>query len=309
MNTAAHMRLEPNMERSAPNSLVWIVLDSCRYDTFVGAAKPNIDAFCAANQTSVQRRYSYASWTSPSHFVFLMGIVPHTNPSRVFASDVYRREFRCWEERLGIPNLDYMKFVPSLSLPKVLKGLGYRTIARVSMPVLNEATGFPMHFDDYRLMDDHADFEGIIEQVAFRRGEPTFCFLNLGETHYPYMLSSDDLPRISGVHGVFRSLNAGAPSSETFFDEAMLSRLRLQQRRCVEYVDSLFPRLLTKCPSGTHIILTSDHGELFGEDGFFGHGPIIHDKVFEVPFVEGKVEKYSYRSRGGACWPAAPESN
>ena len=32
-----------------------------------------------------------------------------------------------------------------------------------------------------------------------------------------------------------------------------------------------------------------DHGELFGEDGYFGHGPIAHDKVLEVPFVEGRV--------------------
>jgi glucan phosphoethanolaminetransferase (alkaline phosphatase superfamily) len=35
--------------------------------------------------------------------------------------------------------------------------------------------------------------------------------------------------------------------------------------------------------------VTSDHGELFGEDGYFGHGPINHEKVLEVPFVEGMV--------------------
>ena len=28
-------------------------------------------------------------------------------------------------------------------------------------------------------------------------------------------------------------------------------------------------------------------GELFGEGGYFGHGPIMHEKCFEVPFVEG----------------------
>ena len=37
------------------------------------------------------------------------------------------------------------------------------------------------------------------------------------------------------------------------------------------------------------LVITSDHGELFGEEGYFGHGPIQHDKVFEVPFVEGKL--------------------
>jgi hypothetical protein len=28
---------------------------------------------------------------------------------------------------------------------------------------------------------------------------------------------------------------------------------------------------------------------LFGEDGFFGHGPIQHEKVLEVPFIEAKL--------------------
>jgi glucan phosphoethanolaminetransferase (alkaline phosphatase superfamily) len=35
------------------------------------------------------------------------------------------------------------------------------------------------------------------------------------------------------------------------------------------------------------VIVTSDHGELFGEERYFGHGPIAHEKVLEVPFVEG----------------------
>ena len=34
-------------------------------------------------------------------------------------------------------------------------------------------------------------------------------------------------------------------------------------------------------------VVTADHGELFGEEGFFGHGPVQHPKVTEVPFVEG----------------------
>jgi len=36
-------------------------------------------------------------------------------------------------------------------------------------------------------------------------------------------------------------------------------------------------------------LLSSDHGELFGEEGYFSHGPIMHEKVFEVPFLEGKL--------------------
>jgi arylsulfatase A-like enzyme len=42
-------------------------------------------------------------------------------------------------------------------------------------------------------------------------------------------------------------------------------------------------------PPGTTITITSDHGELFGEAGYFGHGPINHEKVTEVPFIEGRI--------------------
>jgi len=47
--------------------------------------------------------------------------------------------------------------------------------------------------------------------------------------------------------------------------------------------------LFDLAPKNTYVTITADHGELFGEEGYFGHGPIQHKKVLEVPFVEGKV--------------------
>lgn len=285
---------------SVMHSLVWIVMDSCRYDSFQRARTPTTDRFVAANRTHVQRRFSYASWTAPSHYTFLMGMVPHTCQAGVFASAVYKGEFSKWSDRLGTSGLDFTSFLPNLSLPKVLKELGYRTIARVSLPVLNQLTLLSTHFDDYRLMDDHNDFAGMIDEMAFADQQPRFYFFNLGETHYPYMLEDANLPRITGVHGVFRELGQGQSEGgvTAFFDQALMDRLREQQIRCVEHVDALFNRLLDKCPPQTHVILTADHGELFGEDNYFGHGPIVHEKVFEVPFVEGTVKMLAQQSSG-----------
>ncbi len=273
------------------NSLVWIILDSCRYDTFARARRPNFDAFAAANHTQLERRWSYASWTAPAHYAFLMGLVPHTSPAGVFAAEVYRQEYVKWSERLGVPDLDFARFLPHLSLPRLLRERGYRTVGRVSLPVLNEATLLADHFEDYRLMDDHNDFAGMIAGLAFRGDRPMFYFLNLGETHYPYMLTEAALPRLPGLHGVLRGLARGETQGGPgpFFDPELMARLHEQQVRCVEHVDGLFGQLREKCPRGTHIIITADHGELFGEGGFFGHGPVMHEKVFEVPFLEGKV--------------------
>lgn len=57
----------------------------------------------------------------------------------------------------------------------------------------------------------------------------------------------------------------------------------------VSYVDTVIAKLFDRLPSNTWVIVTSDHGELFGEERYFGHGPVMHEKVFEVPFVEGMV--------------------
>ena len=271
------------------NHIVFIVLDSCRYDSMLAAATPNIDRLGKA-----EKRYSYASWTAPSHYAFTMGLMPHSSPRDVFASEIYKEEFMSWKERTGAgADVSFGDFLPEISLPKVLSKLGYHTVAKVSMPVLNKYTLISKHFDEYKLMSHHNDFATMVEEMEFPDDEPQYYFLNLGETHYPYMLSGDDLPHISGVHGALKSLgkeaSAGPQSIEATFKPEQMKALHQQQIRCVEYVDGLIGKLIEKAPKDTWFIVTADHGELFGEDGYFGHGPIMHEKCFEIPFVEGRV--------------------
>lgn len=273
-----------------PNNLVYIIMDSCRYDSCARAKTPAMDRL-----GTPEARWSYASWTAPSHHSIFLGQVAHTAPTRVLASEVYKKEYALWIDRLDIPDLSFTSFVPELSLAKVLKDQGYRTIGRVSMPVLNPFTAFSRHFDDYKLMTDHNDFKSMVDLVEFSASQPSYYFFNLGETHYPYMLKDESLPRISGVHGVVKGMDAaivrsgdstaeaGAPE---FFSAADMRMLHDQQIACVEYVDSLLDELIAKCPRNTHIIIAADHGDCFGEGDFFGHGPVMHEKVFEVPFLE-----------------------
>ena len=167
--------------------------------------------------------------------------------------------------------------------------LNYRTVAKVSMPVLNKNTLLSRDFDDYKLMKNHNDFAGMIDVLEFP-DEPHYYFLNLGETHYPYMLSGANLPHISGLHGALKSMDAAeATKGKQGFDPGQMDMLRLQQIKCIEYIDGKIGELMDLTPPNTHFIVTADHGELFGEDGYFGHGPIMHEKCFEVPFVEGRL--------------------
>ena len=68
-----------------------------------------------------------------------------------------------------------------------------------------------------------------------------------------------------------------------------LDQLRERQIDAVRYLDGVFEELYEMVPKNTYIVVTADHGELFGEAGYFGHGPIMHDKCFEVPYLEGKI--------------------
>lgn len=279
------------------NNLVLITFDSCRFDTFAEAKTPNIGRL-----GKVEKRYSFASWTVPSHVVFLLGASPHTSPQGVFASEVYKKDFVSWGERLNIPDISFKGFVPRLSLPAFLKEHGYKTNALVSMPVLNQTTILNQHFNRYQLMSSHNDFNAILDNLIFDDEQPYFYLLNVGETHYPYTVqgeSGEDLPRIHGVHGVFKHLGdqtfdehakERAKQQEDFFNLDKLMILKDKQRQNVEYLDKLFAKLYDICPRNTHFIVASDHGECFGEAGYFGHGPIFHEKVFEVFFIEGRLK-------------------
>lgn len=246
----------------------------------------------------VERRWSYASWTAPSHYNLLMGLMPHVSPREVFASEYYKRDFLKFNERLGSDGLEFKRFLPRLYLPALLQSLGYRTNALVSLPVLNPFTILNTGFDTYKLMDRHNDMRAMLRETTFSEEQPSFYLLNTGETHYPYALPGEpeeQWPRISGVHGIFKHLDeqvVGGKLRRTrgrMFDDSKLRLLRQRQIDAVRYLDTVVEELFDLVPKNTYITITSDHGELFGEDGYFGHGPIQHDKVFEVPFVEGKL--------------------
>jgi hypothetical protein len=270
------------------NNYVLIVFDSCRHDSFVRARPKTIRKL-----GKVERRWSYATWTAPSHYNLLMGLMPHVSPRHVYASEYYQKDFLRFNERLGGEGLQFRSFLPRLYLPVLLQKLEYRTHAMVSLPVLNPTTALNTGFDSFTLMDKHNDMRAMLSRMTFEEDRPSFYLLNVGETHYPYALPDepeDAWPRISGVHGVFKHLDDAVPGGRLrMFNAAKMKELRSRQIGAVRYLDGVVEELFDLVPKNTYVTITSDHGELFGEDGYFGHGPVQHDKVMEVFFVEGKV--------------------
>jgi hypothetical protein len=287
-SSEAHPAPAPPPPAGARN-LIMVVLDSLRYDAWLAAEPTTL-----AGLGTVERRWSYASWTAPSHYNLLMGLLPHSSPERVYASEYYKQDFLRYSERLGVAGVEFKTMLPSIFLPTYLKRtLGYTTHALVSMPVLNAHTALNRDFDTYELMPTHNDMAAMLPKLRFDGGRPSFWLLNVGETHYPYARPDEDpsrWPRLSGVHGVFKHLDEESEDDpREFFDAGALAELRRRQVDALVYLDGVFARLFDRLPDDTWVIVTSDHGELFGEDRYFGHGPVMHEKVFEVPFVEGPV--------------------
>jgi hypothetical protein len=281
-------------QRQRANNYILVVFDSCRFDSLVAARPRHI-----LKLGELELRWSYASWTAPSHYNLLSGLMPHSNPRKVFASEYYKEDFLKYSERLGVEGIGFKSLIPQLYFPAFLQeSLGYRTHAMVSLPVLNPRTVLNHGFDSFRLMDRHNDMRAMLPEMHFAEDRPSFYLLNVGETHYPYALPDEppgQWPRISGVHGVFKHLDdqmVGGKlkaDEDRFFNRGKMKLLRERQIAAVRYLDRVVEELFDLVPRNTYITITSDHGELFGEGGFFGHGPIMHKRVFEVPFVEGKL--------------------
>src|SRR5262245_7218980 len=107
----------------AKNNFIIVILDSCRFDSFVAAAPKTITKL-----GPVEKRYSYAAWTAPSHYNLLTGLLPHTSPTNVYASEYYKEDFFNFNRRLGAQGIDFAAMVPGLWMPEFLRNnLGYST--------------------------------------------------------------------------------------------------------------------------------------------------------------------------------------
>ncbi|MGO9274587.1 MAG: hypothetical protein ACLQOO_30880 [Terriglobia bacterium] len=88
--------------KSWRNNYVLVVFDSCRYDSLVQARPRTLRRL-----GKVEKRWSYASWTSPSHYNLLIGLMPHTSPRHVYASEYYKKDILKFNERLGCKNIEF----------------------------------------------------------------------------------------------------------------------------------------------------------------------------------------------------------
>jgi arylsulfatase A-like enzyme len=129
--------------------------------------------------------------------------------------------------------------------------------------------------------------------------QPFFWFVNLVECHSPYLppapydgvsragrlRAADDARRYLTFKAIARACCGAAE-----VPERALELMRDLYAGSVRYVDDWVARLLARLDrvgvlDDTLVIVTSDHGENFGENGLIAHGMSLDDRLLGVPFV------------------------
>jgi arylsulfatase A-like enzyme len=140
----------------------------------------------------------------------------------------------------------------------------------------------------------HGTSEAFLGWLRQRRPDrPFFAFLNYFDAHGPYVPP----PGFEGRFGIrpkpprdyeFLFSIMGMESSSMQKRDILLARDCYDD--CIAFLDEQLGRLLDQLQRGglldnTVVIITSDHGEAFGDHGHFGHGPGVYLEEVGVPLA------------------------
>ncbi len=226
------------------------------------------------------------AWTTATHSNYAqMAILSSLFPRRGSGLDVYKV-------------LDY----PRVLFHDFFHAAGYTTATISSQDetwqgmLRFQQTGTATHFRHAHDHDGplvHMGAERIVpdaitaaEAIAWidRQPGPWATYVNLQSTHFPYRLPDGVAPKFDGP--------AITPGTVTYFGYGSAQRPAVENRydNAVAYVDEQIGVLRGYLERSGQLdrtiwVLTSDHGELFGEHGEVTHGKTLLDGEARVPLL------------------------
>jgi arylsulfatase A-like enzyme len=302
-----------------PN-VIFIVFDTARADAFetYGAPSGQTPTFAQLANSGVAHRRAIAScnWTMPSHVSMLTGMLPRTaglsllpggddNNCKVvleshrerFLPEVLRKagyqtsgaSANPWvSERLGFAT-GYGEWL-DLENKRSLRMNSEKLVGRLMW----HAQCFLARVDDGASMVDDC-----VNRWISTKRPPFFWFVNLVECHSPYLpprpynklgpierfRAGEDARKYQTLAAIWRACATGVmPPQES------LERMRLLYERSVTQMDDWLARLCERLNAAgllddTLLVVTSDHGENFGEGNLFGHAVSLDDRLLWVPLL------------------------
>lgn len=252
--------------------MLFVTLDSCRYDTFLSADAPNMKAVAPLHRAQAPSYYTYGS-----HSAMFVGFTPGlAHLKQPILNPKFGKLFKLVGG--GFPGKGVEGF--ELSGRNIVEGFrnrGHSCLGTGAVGWFNPDVETGEHltrsFDDFFYPGDPYSLDrqvGWLQEALERASGDVFAFLNVGETHVPYYhkgapWSADDNPCV--------------PFQTTDRSEDC----RLRQRLCCEFVDRRISPLLDAFREST-ILVCGDHGDCWGEDGLWEHG-ISHPATLTVPLL------------------------
>jgi arylsulfatase A-like enzyme len=271
---------------------------------------PNL-AQCARQGVVYNLAIAPAPWTYPSHTCFFTGQWPFQLNSqwkfRLDTPDPTLAEFlvgRGYQTAGFAANTPYCSYETGLDrgfahyedFPLTAQSLLGRTVPGtwILMNILFRGRFHQMKWIGLRSRGAHGTTEAFLDWLRQRRPDrPFFAFLNYFDAHGPYVPP----PGWAGRFGI----RPKPPRDYDFLFNMMEVDTRSMPKRqillardcyddCIAFLDEELGRLLDQLSrhgllDNTVVIITSDHGEAFGDHGHFGHGPGVYLEEIGVPLV------------------------
>jgi arylsulfatase A-like enzyme len=309
-------------------NVLLLVMDTARADAFEPyGAKPGSTptvAQLASSGTAVHDMFATASWTLPSHASMFTGEMPRAlglgqapGGSPAGARPVLEaQEHRMlpavlrragWETKAVSTNLwvsPHAGFDTGFDAFELVHA-GARQ-ERVERTNVRGRLVWAYEGLRARADDGAAQAEEVLSRWVrdIRADRPFFWFVNLVECHSPYLPPKpyNDLgpvERLKAADEARRHLSLEAIWRSCLMDlnvpEAALERMQHLYARSVRLMDDWLARILERLEAAgalqdTTVIVTSDHGENFGEGGLLAHAFSLDDRLIRVPFVSNCAE-------------------
>ena len=305
-----------------PRNIILIVADSLRYDA-VNAGPTGLRYTGAAARTFTAAR-SAGCWTLPATASMFTGLLPHEHGATAQTRGL-RPDVPTLAERLGAAGYRTAQITANIATTDIF-GLhrGFERIERIwtqvtprhsvadqilvlaGKPRLRKKL-FSKDFIMGRMASDlsmgrvwlqrtstdvfDASRRVLAENQA--RGESSFLFLNLMETHFPYhvgpvfeLLSRSPWGKLRELYSLFHLANqTWLTTGRQPIAPDMLDRLRARQRRGWELLAPELDAFIEELhrDTGNLVIFCSDHGENFGDQGWLYHFSNVTDAGNRVP--------------------------
>jgi len=253
--------------------IVFLTLDTLRYDVaeacFRNGETPHLGRIFPGGW---EERHSPGSFTYAAHHAFFAGFFP----TPVTAP---------WPERLFA-----VEFPGSATTgpgtcvfrtPDIVSGLhshGYRTICIGGVGFFNQLS--PLS----------CVLPSLFEEAHW---SPEFGVTQRDSTEIQFALAAQRLGEIPTDRRVFLFVNVSAIHQPNwFYLEGGQQDSLASHAAALRYVDSKLPVLIEaiRARGGAFLVVCSDHGTLYGEDGFVGHR-VGHPSVWTVPYAETLLEE------------------